>query len=281
MIESKLKLFSMGIAAQDKEMDKFELEVYPMEIYPNVEGSLTETESINVDNIDVNEENTNVIINKSYTITAKWFKRGDSNRATPPDVTKGMEVVLYNYAGTDEYFWELSRREEDLFKRERVIYYYSNKEKASEEDLLNKGYSLTIDTYNKFVRFHTTNNDEEKAAYDIQLDTGEGQFLIQDSNENKILLDSDKKDFGIKIGNDTMFKTGNDLKINVENNIEVEGKKYKLSNGSDELISLLCDLLDTIMDEKHIGNQGATTMMEPGTKAKFRQLKSKIEQFKL
>lgn len=160
--------------------------------------------------------------------------------------------------------------------------------------------------------------DKEKAGYDVTLNGGEGFAQLQDTEENFIKLSSVEGHLDVKLngnitlempsespngeedkkgnisitqkGDMTIKTTGSTnitiegdkgLKGKVSKNIELEFDKIKLSNGADELISLLLNLIDEIMNMQHMGNQGAPTMIHPASKAKITQLKTKFQKFKV
>ena len=267
-MDSKFKFFALGVVAIDKPIDSWEVEVYPTELYPNIEGEsgdLAETTKITSTLKDQDDKDISAEVTKANTITAVWLP-DMNNRATAPDVCKGETVALYRYGGTDLFYWKLIDFQPGYRKREAVVYYFSNQEKIATEtsDLLEKGYYLKVDTRNKKVQLHTSTNDKEKAGYDILIDTAEGKLSIKDTNENSIVLDSN---------------TG-DLNVTNKNKIIMNFKGIELHNQSDELITVLEELLDAILQEAHIGNLGAPTQLDAASQQKYNKIKQKITKFK-
>ena len=292
---TKIQFYSVAYVAKDKEPNKREIECYPIEVLPNVEGELTQEEDIQGSIKDSIGNEISISLKKYKTVLAAWLPLGQPNRATAPDVCRGETVILLRYGTEDKFYWSPLGAEFDLRKKESVLYFFSNKEQLAEEGNLNKeGYYFLIDTKNKKIKLHTSNNDEEEVEYNITIDTKEGNIEILDTNENRIFLNSKDSELNIKtiekITTETKNKTETieeeiteEMKtknITAKENILVEFKGIKLSNGSDELITLLVDLIDAMIEEKHIGNMGAPTQLDPGSIMKYTMIKQKLDKFK-
>lgn len=277
-MESKFKFFALGIVAIDKPVDTWEVEVYPTELYPNIEGDgdLSATTKITSKLKDPDDVDLTAEVTKANTITAVWLP-DMNNRASAPDVCKGETVALFRYAGNDTFYWKLIDFQPNYRKRESVVYYFSNQEKIATEDsdpkeLLENGYYIKIDTRSKEVKLHTATNDNEKVGYDLTLDTANGKLSITDTAENSITLDSDKGDL--------IVNTKNDINVTNKNKVVMNFKGIELHNESDELITVLEELLDAILNEKHIGNMGGLTMLDSSSQQKYTEIKQKITKFK-
>lgn len=263
MLKSKFNLYSVGYVAKDKIEDSWDVDVYPIEHVPTVTGDPNEQIVLNNITKNINNESLSINVDKSRIITAKWLPISNSNRVTPPDVCKGETVLVYNFAGTDEYFWNTLYAEPDLRKKEKVTYFFSNKTAINDPDYLNKGYYLTVDTFNKYVKLHTADNDGELTTYDIDIDTANGILSLQDGKGNKLELNSDS---------DTMT-------IDLNHKLGINLKKFAVNNGADELISLLAELIQANIDEQHIGNLGIDTSLNSASVSKYKDIKSRLEAF--
>ena len=188
--ESGLKPFAIGIVAEDIEENSTIIKVYPQEILTNtvdIDISTIKTTTTNSTSSSGNEES--IVVDKSSVIIAKWLPKGNDNRITAPMVCKGETVQLYNFAGTDEYYWTTLDNEMDLRKNEKATYFFSNKKIIDTSgNLINKGYHFTVDCINKFIRLFTSNNDEEFTTYDLKINTKEGVLTITDGKSNFIKL---------------------------------------------------------------------------------------------
>lgn len=275
-LESKFRFVSLGIVAADKPINTWEIEVYPTELYPNVVGDggdLSATVKISSNLKDPDDVELTSEVTKANTITATWLPT-QNNRATAPDVCKGETVRLYQYGGNDQYYWELVDLQPNYRKKETVVYYYSNQDKIDTEsdDLLSKGYYLKVDTNNKQIQLHTSTNNNEEVGYDIIIDTANSKISIKDTKENSIELDSAKGDLNIN--------TKNNVNVTTKEKVVMNFKGIELHNSSDELITLLGDLMDAIIGEQHMGNMGGPTMLSSDSIKKYQQIKQKLSKFK-
>ena len=187
-MEKSKKFYGLGYVVADKAEDSYEIEVYPVEVIPTAEGDLNQKDSSSLTIQDSQGNNVSVKYDKSNSIPCTWYPNGEQNRITAPDVCKGDIVEIYTFGETDEYFWCVYSHNQALRKREKVLYYFSNKAGTGGDST--QGYFLLIDTINKTVHFHTANNDGEACGYDLLFNTKEGQMAISDTLNNTIVLDS-------------------------------------------------------------------------------------------
>ena len=73
--------------------------------------------------------------------------------------------------------------------KEKVLIWFSNKSTIGPNREADS-YYLLVDTINKIVHFHTSDNDGEACTYDIVLNTLVGKFMLKDNLNNDVLLDS-------------------------------------------------------------------------------------------
>jgi hypothetical protein len=258
------ELYSIALVAEDKQEDSMYIKAYPMEILPTHTGSLNTNPNTKSNTKDISGGNTSININKDVVLTAKWLPLNQSNRMTAPDVCKGETIFIYNINGTDRYFWNTAYVEPDLRKREKIIYFWSNKGSIEDgDDFMSKGYSLIIDTRNKVIQLHTADNDGEYTTYDLVIDTKEGSFTLVDGKGNKFNLDSKSDTFG----------------FNAVKKVDIKLLKFAVSNGKDELMSLLAEWLQANIDEQHVGNLGIDTSLNSASVDKYKDLKARIEAF--
>lgn len=209
-----IALVAMGYVAKDKEEDDFFISLYPVSLIPTAVGDVTLDDQVTTSTASLMGENINVVTNKSNIIEAEWINQGDSNRISAPDVCMGEIVHVYNINGQDKYWWDTVFVKTSYRKREKALFFFSNKDKIDESpSMLEKGYFLLIDTYNKITQLHTANNDGEHTTYDLSIDGNKGSLIITDGKGNKIDLES--KD-------DTLF-------INTNEKVHVTTKKAIIS----------------------------------------------------
>lgn len=300
-MESKFKLISIGQVVKDKEDDSLEVDVFLPELMPSLNGVLTMAESIKNFSKSTFGEHVYTTIQKRKTIRAKWINMYNSNRITPPDVVANEYVHIYQNAGSDEYFWASIGT--NLRKKERVINYYSNKnESKPNESCFEEGYYTMVDTKDKQIVLHTSDNDGEKSQYDFILDTGDGTVLLKDKQGNYIHISSTKNNGiqSININDTVQIKTANlvhdtsdthtistneqvlnnnNLTINVSGNCTINAPKFGVFGNGEEIIQIIIDFIQESMDEQHIGNLGIPTMIHGESRAKLEKIKERLSKF--
>lgn len=191
---SKLQFYSLGIVANNKPLSSFLIEVTPVEEFPLLDGEITDNvESYQIDYKDAKEIPQKVDLKTTVSIKAKWLPINNSNRRTPPDVRRGEHVVIYRFADTDQYWWNTLQNDNKLRRLETVIYSFNNLRQENIVDTADTSYWLEISTHKKLVHFHTSKNDGEPFAYDIQINAKEGSLVITDDAGNYVLIDSAEK----------------------------------------------------------------------------------------
>ncbi len=223
MSVSELKFYSIGVVAENKKLDSHEIEVAPIESSTMVDGEITS----NADKYEAKAEDSEgsayqVELTTTNSIKATWIPMGMSNRKTAPDVRRGERVMLYRVADTDQFYWATLMDDLNLRKLETVIYAFSSTKDEGAKCGPDTTYFLEISTHKKLVHFHTSKSDGEPYTYDIQLNTKEGFFKMQDDIGNYIGLDS--KEHQIELRN--------------TDNSRVDINKKEIFIESDDLISL-------------------------------------------
>lgn len=178
-------------------------------------------------------------IEASNSFYARWLPNG-SNRRTPPNVTKGSRVDLFKDSKGREYFWRESEAQLDLRKLEEVTYMFSNRREGSAStDLIEAcSYILTVSTLNKTIRLDTSDNDGEACAYTINLDTQEGLFVIEDSLNNLLLLNSPNGKLYFRTNTAVLTQSEYEKKhIKTEKNTYIEGNKKTSIDGEEIEVS--------------------------------------------
>lgn len=188
---SKLRFYSLGLVARNKPLSSKEVEVTPIEDFPMVNGEVTD----NIYKYKSSSKDTkgavkNVEIKTTVSIKATWLPINNSNRKTAPDLRRGETVVLYQFADSDKYWWNTLFDDNKLRRLETVVYAFSNNSKEDIADSASSTYYLEVSTHRKLMHVHTSKNDGEPFAYDIQIDAKNGVITITDDAENFFILNS-------------------------------------------------------------------------------------------
>lgn len=198
---SKLQFYSLGLVSANKKLSSKNIEVTPTEHFPMLNGEITDnTSKYSAKMQDASGSVKSVQVDTTATINATWLPISNSNRKTAPDVRRGETVVIYKFADTDKYWWNTVFDDSVLRRLETVIYAFSNNSKEGPTDDENSTYFLSVSTHKKLVHFHTSKNDGEPFAYDVQIDTKNGKIIITDDADNFFVLDSANRRLTLKNG---------------------------------------------------------------------------------
>lgn len=188
---SQLKLFSLGIVANNKALSSNIIKVTPIESLTMLDGELiSEPTDVEAAGVDASGTSYSTKITTDNAIEAEWLPT-DTNRRTAPDVRRGERVLIYQVADTDQYRWQSLNMDLKLRKLETVIYSFSGTadEEADSTDPDNC-YSLEISTHTGQITLRTSKANEEHCVYAFQLNTKEGRALLTDDLGNEFEIDS-------------------------------------------------------------------------------------------
>lgn len=189
---SQLVPYSLGIAAENKPLTTRHLNITPTELLPALDGEInfnptTETFS-GVDSVGDPYE---VSVNKDVSISAEWLPMG-SNRVTPPDVRRGEPIMIYRLADSDRYYWQCMGLRDDLRRLETVILAINaNPDPSSGRGIdVSECYFLEVSSHQKLITLGTSKANGEPFSYTMQLNTGSGEFTVEDDIGNHLYLNS-------------------------------------------------------------------------------------------
>jgi hypothetical protein len=198
MEATKLTFYSVGIVAANKPLSTDKIEVTPIETLPMIDGEMSDNlEEFTVSGSDASGGSYESKVKTAITLTASWLPFG-SNRKTAPDVRRGEYVAIYRYGEVDKYYWCSLFYDTKLRKRETILFLVSDTTDESQEATPENSYFLEISTHNKLIHFHTSKTDGEPFSYDVQLNTKDGFWIIQDDIGNLMTFDSKNRRFEIK-----------------------------------------------------------------------------------
>lgn len=239
---SQMQFYSIGIVAANKNLRSKDIEVVPLEHTPLVSGELTDNvSSYKAKSKGTMKDSFSIEIDTTLSIQATWIPIGNSNRLTAPDVRRGEIVAIYRFSDTDQFWWNTLKNDAKLRRLETVVYAFSNNSKEDVENDANSTYFFEVSTHKKTITVHTSNNDGEPHAFDIQINAGEGKIVIQDDKDNFILMDA--------VNNRLLLKNADNSFIDIN--------KKSISIISDDLISVLTKNLS--ITAKTIGITSETT----------------------
>lgn len=188
---SGFRFYSIGVVAANKKLSSISIEAVPIEHFSFVDGELTDhKEELDTKTENYNEEKSDVKVDTTPSIMARWLPMGQTSRKTAPDVRRGEVVMLYQFGDTDEFWWMDMMQYKKIRRLETQSWAISNNAKENAEDTPDSTYWFEWSTHRQVLHLHTSKSNEEPFEYDIQIDTKNGKIVIKDDDENYIFMDS-------------------------------------------------------------------------------------------
>ena len=225
---TKLQPYAIGEVAEDSAEDSWEILAFPTELLPTYSGDLNAEENSTHSGESPFGESGSARGTKDQRISCIWLPMHDSGLITPPQVFIGQKVMIWQYENMDTYFWTkiyIGTNEQSLRKNEKRIIWLSNQKETGEigaED----GYYVAVDTINKYVKIHTSDNDGEATTYDLTINTSAGEVSLEDGSGNSFKLES----------------TSGKLTINTNNTVEVNTQEATVTAATCTIKSDLCKI---------------------------------------
>ncbi len=262
--DSFFKFYSIGIVAANKPLDTWDIEVTPMEVTSLLSGEVTDNSSdYQGKGVDAQGAAFSSSVKSTSSIQATWYPGDANNRITAPDVRRGEMVEIWRFADTDQYFWKSSKQSKRLRRLETVIFSYSNNSKEDIDNDADSQHYLAVSTHQQSLTLHTSKNDGEYCTYDIQINTKDGNIVIQDDREKYIFMDSKHK--RIKMHNEDgslLDLNQKDILMKAPDSITLETKVYKLNATTSNTINSPTNAThgQTQLIEATTTNQGTMTI---------------------
>lgn len=204
MMESLFKIYSVGIAGENRPLSSWDLSIFPVERIPYVDGELSsDTDELTADGEDYFGQKYSVKVSLSNCLVATWLPFG-TNRTTPPDIRRGERLFIWRYADVDQYYWSATGLDDFLRRLETVIYAWSDTKDETVKALTpDNSYYFEISTHQGLVTFATCKSNGEPFAYTIQVNTKDGTLTITDDTGNYIDINSADRLIRMENGDET------------------------------------------------------------------------------
>lgn len=254
---SQLKPYSLGVLTAHKENGTGLIDVQPIEINWASNGEIVNNYSEEtVEGKDKEGQDINYKIISSNNLTAAWLPLGNSNRVSPPELRRGMIVMIYKDSDNN-YYWVDSGLNREYMRAESATYgFCANPEptknsKVSHDDW----YILEVSPRTHQIMLSTSQANGEYTSYSIVLNTqagflkitdGFGNFITMDSRNIQHRLENQRGTFIEMLGEDINIyapkniniKAGKDINIESGSNMNIGiSSKFEISSGSDYSIN--------------------------------------------
>jgi hypothetical protein len=194
-----------GIVAEDKVHGSRDIKVFCPEILPYEDNHVPSDSLFIISIYDRrNGKNINDSVKVTNVIEASYFDFM-TNRSGPPDIVKDEQVLLFQYADTDEYYWYPAGRDDNLRKTEHWRICVANDQRTVKILDKDNTYYIELDTlYDKAITVATSKSDGEKYKYHFKIDAKNNTATLQDDIGNEIWLESDVPRIMLKNSSDSI-----------------------------------------------------------------------------
>lgn len=228
---SVFRIYAIGNAAENLEFGETELEVWPGEKFPTLDGDVTANqENISAEGENAEGQKYTQNINTGNVIRAKWLSR-DTNRPFPSLIRRGELVILWRNADSDQFYWEemgtdIRYRRGDIWTLACISTVVQGEDPISP---LN-AYWFEIDSLNGVVRLSTTKLNGEATAYEMEFMTREGTFRIEDDIGNFIKLESNDQRWTIANASEsTMVMDAENVTLSMNGKYTVNAQEMEVN----------------------------------------------------
>lgn len=247
---SELHFYSLALVSANKLLSSKDIECTPIENTSMLDGEITDTATdIIAVGKDASSANYGTNIKGTVSIKATWLPISNSNRMTAPDVRRGELVILYRFADTDKFWWQVFRNDMNLRKLETVTYAFSGTTVETDPTTADNSYFVEVSTHGKYIHLHTSNANGEPYQYDIQINTATGFIMLQDDQGNYIRLDTPEHQISL---------------VNQDGSI-VEVNKTNINLTCTDTINMSCSDLVVKASSSITGSTSKTTLNSPAT----------------
>ena len=228
---SQMHFYSRGRVAANKALDSKEIEFWAMEVDPMVDGEITDqVTTIDVEGQDASGNKFKASVDTTVTKRAVWYPFGCTNRLTAPDVRRGEEVMIWQFADAAGFFWTDCATGLALRRLETVIFAISGSPKENEEPTSENTYYIEWSSHKKAVTFHTSQSNGEPMTWDVQVNTGDGNFSLRNSLGDLVSVDGAEAHIEIRNSVGSYFDMNKKvLNVFAEDEVNIMSNKITLN----------------------------------------------------
>lgn len=206
-LKSELNFYSMAKSAHNKPIGEKVCEVILLEMSTFLDGELTDRGV--VEDYEYTDGQGNKKAGKetsSASVPATWWGF-ESNRITPPDVRRDEELIIFKYGDSNRLFWTPRNTNRHKRKLETVTWGYSGTIDEGDNTVTEDNhYIAEVSTHKKHIVLTTSDANGEVVRYFINILPGEGKFIVADSNNNEVLIDSTQNLIRLLNGDDAYME---------------------------------------------------------------------------
>lgn len=232
---SQMHFYSRGKVAANKVLGSFDIEVWAYEINPMADGEVTDDiQEIEAKGVDSDGKAFSTRVDTTVSISATWLPFGQDNRITAPDVRRGEEVMIWQFANNSKkFYWTSAERGIALRRLETYIFAISGSPKEDEEPNATNTYFMEMSSHKGNITFHTSTANGEPFEWDFQINAGGGNSTWRSSAGESISMDSKESIIEIINAMGSVFVADKKkIKIYAEEEIDIQSDKIKINGKS-------------------------------------------------
>lgn len=228
--QSEWRCVALGTAASNLPLGSKILSVTPHEKLNFMDGEIADrTDTLQFQGQDQMGQPVTSSAFAGQTIDAVWVPVG--LRKTPPNVRRGEQVELWQYAGNDKYYWKCQNFDENQRRLETVLWALNanpndaqvklSEDKCPSGTELDDYYWLEWSAHNKTITLNTSKKNGEVVEVTMQIDLRTGQFILQDDRGNFAHIDFIEFLFHLQNGMGSFLKLDKqDIELNAPQNLK-------------------------------------------------------------
>lgn len=198
--KSSFRLLSLGVVAESMPLNSEFCEIALTEITPGMDGELrANLTSVNTSITNASGKAAKGDASVTTTVRARWLRRDNANRTTPPNLQRGEQVRVYTIGDKGDMFFE-EASDGTLRRLETLLLRFSATSDYKAVLGPSNTYQLALSAHEKRAYIKTSKANGEKAAYTLSIDGGNGQLIFTDDNNNVIGIDSNSGTIQLKNG---------------------------------------------------------------------------------
>lgn len=158
---------------------------------------------------------------------------------------------------------------------------YTGKTKTNPRDNSDNFIDVELSTTKQVVKAvfgYSTDKSRKKTNPNIELDTD--VLLLKDGRGTFFVVNSLSVGTG-NLADKKSYENNDIIEFEADTTFSVISQKISIGNGTEEVVSLLMEIIDEVIAMQHVGNLGVPTVIFPASQTKLTALKTRIESLKV
>ncbi len=191
---SLIRPVGTGVATENKLLSSKDCWFQVLEWYPYDQNELkSDVDELSDTGVDAKGEAYEVSVKFGKSVKATWLPSG-GNRVSAPDLRRGERAEIFRLGDSDRYYWRAIELDQGVRRLETAVFMYSNTQDETEKELNpDNSWVMEISTHQKTMSIITPKSDGEAFGYNVQLNTKDSTFVLQDDGGQTFELNSKER----------------------------------------------------------------------------------------